>query len=113
MIVTRDHAVLHWTAGITGIYFFMMTIWLPASESRMSYAHLASIKSVLPADHGCIASLNIGEPQRAMFHYYAGVKTRRLEIGSRRETVNEETEDGGRTKKRHCFSQHQSLPVVR
>lgn len=96
--LSRDHAALHWTAGIAGIYLFLMTLWLPALESRMSYAHLASLKNALPADHGCIASLHLGEPQRAMFDFYAGVKTRRLDLEARDEIMTVKNDDGEKRK---------------
>lgn len=70
---------VNWAVGLCGMYLFLMTIGLPLMESRMSYRHLTEVKAVLPADHGCIASTGIGEPQRAMFHYYAGVKTKRID----------------------------------
>ena len=72
-------AAVNWAVGLSGMYLFLMTIWLPLMESRMSYRHLTEVKTILPADHGCIASTGIGEPQRAMFHYYAGVKTKRVD----------------------------------
>lgn len=72
-------AAVSWAVGLSGVYLFLMTIWLPLMESRMSYRHLRDIKAVLPADYGCIASIGIGEPQRAMFDYYAGIKTKRID----------------------------------
>lgn len=82
------YAIVNWTAGLAMIYLLVMTLYLPLVESNMSYAHLASLKAALPADHGCIASRGVGEPQRAMFHYYAGVKTERMELDRKKKDVN-------------------------
>lgn len=82
------YAIVNWTAGLAMIYLLVMTLYLPLVESNMSYAHLASLKSALPVDHGCIASRGVGEPQRAMFHYYAGVKTERMELDRKRKDVS-------------------------
>lgn len=75
-----SYAIVNWTAGLAMIYLLVMTLWLPLVESNMSYAHLASLRDALPPDHGCIASRGVGEPQRAMLHYYAGVKTGRMDL---------------------------------
>ena len=39
----------------------------------------ASMQPVLPRDASCVASKGLGESQRAMFEYYAGLTTRRVE----------------------------------
>ena len=75
----RSLAAVNWAVGLCGAYLFLMTIWLPLMESRMSYRHLTEVKALLPEKYGCISSSGLGEPQRAMFHYYAGVKTTRID----------------------------------
>lgn len=86
------YVIVNWTAGLAMIYLLVMTLYLPLAESNMSYAHLASLKSALPADHGGIASWGIGEPQRAMLHYYAGVKTERLDLLQENRKKNKQIE---------------------
>ncbi len=82
------YAIVNWTSGLAMIYLLVMTLWLPLVESNMSYAHLASLKNALPADHGGIASRSVGEPQRAMLHYYAGVKTERMELDRKKKDTD-------------------------
>jgi hypothetical protein len=52
-----------------------MTIWLPYLDSRRSYRSVAeALASHLPADT-CVASHNLGEPQRALLEYFLNVIT--------------------------------------
>lgn len=83
-----DYVIVNWTAGLAMIYLLVMTLYLPLVESNMSYAHLTSLKNALPADHGRIASRGVGEPQRAMLHYYAGVKTERMELDRKKKETD-------------------------
>jgi hypothetical protein len=56
------------------------TIWLPYLDSRRSYRWtVEALARELPAGT-CVASRNLGEPQRAVFHYFAGLKTVREEV---------------------------------
>ncbi len=64
---------------MTLVWGLYMTIWLPYLDSRRSYRSVAeSLASFLPAD-GCVASRNLGEPQRALFDYFANLVTVREE----------------------------------
>jgi 4-amino-4-deoxy-L-arabinose transferase-like glycosyltransferase len=76
----RINTALNWLLGVTGVYLLLMTLWLPLAESNMSYRHLASLRQALPPGEHRIASTRLGEVQRAMFHYWAGVKTLRTEL---------------------------------
>lgn len=77
---SNRRALLNWAAGVTLVWCLYSTIWLPYLDSRRSYRHLAeSVKAHLPAQ-GCIASRNLGDPQRALFYYFAGLVTVREEI---------------------------------
>ena len=50
-----------------------MTLWLPWLDHAKGYRGLiAEMKA--NAAPGCIAARNLTEPQRAMFHYHAGVR---------------------------------------
>lgn len=67
---------VHWTAGVALLYLLGMTLWLPATNSNMTYRHdFAGLRDVLGYNPGVVASTGLGEPQRAMLHYYAGLKT--------------------------------------
>jgi 4-amino-4-deoxy-L-arabinose transferase-like glycosyltransferase len=76
---SNRRAVLNWAAGMTLLWALYSTIWLPYLDSRRSYRTVAqAIASHLPAD-GCVASRNLGEPQRALLQYFAGLVTVREE----------------------------------
>jgi hypothetical protein len=40
---------------------------------------IADMGRAIPAQHRCMASRDVGEAQRAMLHYFAGIKTVRVE----------------------------------
>lgn len=78
VLVTRAPAgelrmPVRWLAGITLIWGLASTLWLPYLDHTKSYGGMiAEMKPKLPAG-SCVASRNLTEPQRAMFHYFAGV----------------------------------------
>jgi 4-amino-4-deoxy-L-arabinose transferase-like glycosyltransferase len=72
---SNRRAVLNWAAGMTLVWGLSATIWLPYVDSRRSYRPVAeSLSAHLPHD-GCIAGRNLGDPQRALLEYFAGVIT--------------------------------------
>ena len=76
---SNRRAVLNWAAGMTLLWALYSTIWLPYLDSRRSYRTVAqAMASHLPLQ-GCVASRNLGEPQRALFRYFAGLVTLREE----------------------------------
>ncbi|MGZ5651247.1 MAG: ArnT family glycosyltransferase [Usitatibacter sp.] len=72
-----------WSANVAVIWGVYMTLLLPwidnAKSFREPFAQLSS--HLKPA--GCVASVGLGEPQRAMLHYVAGVTTSRSEVDPR------------------------------
>lgn len=73
-------AGVHWGAGVALLYLLGMTLWLPVSNSNMSYRKdFAGLRETLGDNPGVVASQNLGEPQRAVVHYYARLKTWRQE----------------------------------
>ncbi len=71
---SNRRAVLNWAAGMTLVWGLYMTIWLPYLDSRRSYRPVAeSLAQHLPAGTPCIASHNLGEPQRALMEYFGGI----------------------------------------
>ena len=63
-----------WLAGVALAWGLAMTLWLPWLDHAKSYRGvIADMKA--HAEPGCIAGRALTEPQRAMFHYFAGVKT--------------------------------------
>jgi 4-amino-4-deoxy-L-arabinose transferase-like glycosyltransferase len=77
---SNRRAVLNWAAGVTLIWGLYTTIWLPYLDSRRSYRSVAeSLATQIPTT-GCVASRNLGEPQRALFRYFAALSTVREEV---------------------------------
>ncbi|GAB3246775.1 ArnT family glycosyltransferase [Chitinimonas naiadis] len=73
-------AVTNWAAGITlcwGLAVVVAAGWVDARTSYRDFA--AEIAPALPKT-GCIASENLQPSQRAVLHYYLGVKTLRREL---------------------------------
>ena len=76
---SNRRALLNWAAGVTLAWCLYSTIWLPYLDSRRSYrAMIDELASYLPA-RGCVASRNLGDPQRALLYYFAGLETVREE----------------------------------
>ncbi len=73
--------LLSWTAGLTLVWGLVSTLWLPWLDSAKSYRGMfASMQRALPADHGCLASRNLGEHERAMLEYMTGIVSVRHEV---------------------------------
>lgn len=64
-------AIVNWSAGITLVWVLANLLGLPAVDHRLSYRATAQTiaAQISPAPH-CIASRNLGEPQRALLHYF-------------------------------------------
>ena len=76
----NPRAVLNSATGITLVWVIIMTLALPWLDAGKSYrSMITSMQQALPSRHSCISSSNLGEPQRAMLEYYAGILTRRTE----------------------------------
>jgi 4-amino-4-deoxy-L-arabinose transferase-like glycosyltransferase len=73
-------AAINWCAGLTLCYLIYMTLYLPLAEANMSYRHLAPLRETVATIHSPVMSRGLGEPQRAMFDYYCGLTTTRLEV---------------------------------
>lgn len=74
-------AVLNWATGITLFWGLGFTILLPYVDYGKSYrGMIADLQPHLPQDGSCVASRNLGEPQRAMLEYFADTLTVREEV---------------------------------
>jgi 4-amino-4-deoxy-L-arabinose transferase-like glycosyltransferase len=76
---SNRRAILNWAAGVTLIWGLVTTIWLPYLDSRRSYRWTVENVAMRLPPKGCVASRNLGEPQRALFAYFAGIHTVREE----------------------------------
>jgi 4-amino-4-deoxy-L-arabinose transferase-like glycosyltransferase len=77
---SNRRAVLNWAAGVTLLWGLVTTIWLPYIDSRRSYRWTVEALAAQLPPQGCVASRNLGEPQRALLDYFSGVRTVREEV---------------------------------
>jgi 4-amino-4-deoxy-L-arabinose transferase-like glycosyltransferase len=76
---SNRRALLNWAVGVTLAWGLYSTIWLPYLDSRRSYRQvMENLDAHLPAQ-GCVASRNLGDPQRALLLYFTGIATVREE----------------------------------
>ncbi|HJU21810.1 MAG TPA: hypothetical protein VJ891_04815 [Casimicrobiaceae bacterium] len=83
---SNRRALLNWAAGVTLAWGLYSTIWLPYLDSRRSYRSMIDeLASYLPTNN-CVASRNLGDPQRALMYYFAGLDTVREESNPNADT---------------------------
>lgn len=75
-----EQALVNWAAGITLVWMLAMFLLVPLLDAGMTYRGVFSaLNEHLPEEPACVSSRGLGEPQRAMLHYFAGLKTIRME----------------------------------
>jgi 4-amino-4-deoxy-L-arabinose transferase-like glycosyltransferase len=75
-----ERPIVVWAAGITLLWGMANSLFLAYVDTGKSYrSMIASLTQALPKSYDCIGSRALGEPQRAMLHYYAGIITQREE----------------------------------
>jgi 4-amino-4-deoxy-L-arabinose transferase-like glycosyltransferase len=77
---SNRRAVLNWAVGVTLLWGLYSTIWLPYLDSRRSYRAMIESAALHLLTPDCVASRDLGEPQRALFQYFAGLRTVREEV---------------------------------
>jgi 4-amino-4-deoxy-L-arabinose transferase-like glycosyltransferase len=84
-----ERPVFTWATGIATVWALLAILFVGWIDTGKSYRSMvASLQQALPEKHRCISSRNLGETQRAMLHYYAGITTYREEIRERRRNCN-------------------------
>jgi len=81
----------YWAGGLALLWGLAMTLWLPWIDYGKSYSQVADSLATAVKKTGltnlnkgaCMESRGLGEAQRAVFHYHAGIVTRRLEVHPR------------------------------
>jgi 4-amino-4-deoxy-L-arabinose transferase-like glycosyltransferase len=77
---TNRAAATNWAIGITCVWTLLMTLWLPLIDDARSYDEVFSqLKMQLPQRFACVTSRNVGDAQRDLLHYYAGIKALKFE----------------------------------
>ena len=74
-----------WAAGVTVTWALLATLFIGWVDTGKSYrGMIRSLEAALPSTYRCVSSRDLGEPQRAMLHYFAGIVTFREEVAERR-----------------------------
>ncbi len=74
-----------WAAGVTATWGLAATLFIGWVDTGKSYrGMIAAMTPALPATYRCVSSRDLGEAQRAMLHYFAGIVTYREEAAERR-----------------------------
>jgi 4-amino-4-deoxy-L-arabinose transferase-like glycosyltransferase len=81
---SRERPVIAWAASMTMVWGLLAILFVGWVDTGKSYrSMIADMQKALPPKYQCIASQNLGEPQRAMLHYFADIITFRLDIPER------------------------------
>ena len=68
-------AIVNWAAGVTIIWVLLNSLGLPAVDHVRSYRQpVNTVAGLVTSAPGCVIGTNIGEPQRAMFDYFANIR---------------------------------------
>jgi 4-amino-4-deoxy-L-arabinose transferase-like glycosyltransferase len=79
-----ERPLVAWAAGVSMVWALAVTMFLEYVDSGKSYRSMAvQIARALPEGHRCVTSRDLGEPQRALLQYFAGVVAYRSEVGGR------------------------------
>ena len=82
---SRERPVIAWTATMTMVWGLLAILFVGWVDVGKSYrGMIADMQHALPPNYRCISSSNIGEPQRAMLHYFADIITFRLDEPARK-----------------------------
>ncbi len=89
-VVTRlkrsaERPLVAWAAGVTMVWGLLTLFFWECVDTRNSYrAVVMAVARELPPGYRCLSSYNLGEPQRALFEYMAGIVTYREEVPERK-----------------------------
>jgi 4-amino-4-deoxy-L-arabinose transferase-like glycosyltransferase len=74
----RARPAVIWVAGMTMVWGLTAVLLIRYLDTGKSYRRMVvELRAQLPVDYQCMTSHNLGEPQRAMLHYFAGIFTYR------------------------------------
>jgi 4-amino-4-deoxy-L-arabinose transferase-like glycosyltransferase len=84
--------------GITLIWGLGLSLFMSYADTGKSYRPMVvSMAHALPSEYRCISARNLGDPQRAMLEYFAGIVTYRDEIPGRQRQCDLLLVQGSRT----------------
>jgi len=80
-----ERPLVAWAVGVTMVWGLLTIFFWEYVDTRNSYRSVVmEVAKRLPAGYQCISSVGLGEPQRALFEYFAGIVTYREEVPSRK-----------------------------
>ena len=82
---SAERPLVFWSAGTTMVWGLLLILFVEYAEVGKSYRSMMySLQAALPKHYDCVSSYNLGEPQRALLQYFAGVVTYRETEPSRK-----------------------------
>jgi 4-amino-4-deoxy-L-arabinose transferase-like glycosyltransferase len=79
-----ERPLIVWAGGLTAAWALVATLFIGWADTTKSYrSMIADMGRAMPGQYKCMASRDLGEAQRAMLHYFAGIRTERIESKSR------------------------------
>ena len=80
-----ERPIVFWTAGATMVWGLLLILFVEYVDTGKTYrSMIRSIETSLPEHYDCVSSYNLGEPQRALLDYFAGIVTYRESEPSRK-----------------------------
>ena len=80
-----EKPLIAWVMGLALTWTLAMSLLLAWLDMGKSYrTTIAGLTAALPSNHRCIYSQSLGEPQRALLHYFSNILTERLEKAGHR-----------------------------
>lgn len=73
-----ERPLIIWVGGITAAWALLATLFIGWVDTTKSYRSvIADMQRAMPQQYRCITTREIGDTQRAMLHYFAGIRTQR------------------------------------
>jgi 4-amino-4-deoxy-L-arabinose transferase-like glycosyltransferase len=77
---SAERPAIIWAAGVTIVWTLVALLLVNYIDTVKSYRSMVMrLAQAIPGGHRCIYGQSLGEPQRAMLHYFANIITVRLE----------------------------------
>jgi 4-amino-4-deoxy-L-arabinose transferase-like glycosyltransferase len=75
-----ERPLIIWVGGITAVWALLATLFIGWVDTTKSYRSvIADMQRAMPQQYRCIAGRELGETQRAMLHYFTGIRAQRPE----------------------------------
>jgi hypothetical protein len=82
---TPARPIVFWATGATMVWGLLIILFVHYADAGKSYRSMIyAVQKALPKRYDCVSSYNLGEPQRALFHYFANIMTYRETVPDRK-----------------------------